>query len=35
MILSDNMIAAESLGTLFKNLGIRGLNVSKGWLKLF
>ena len=29
MIVSDNTIKAESLGDFFKNLGKKGLNVSK------
>ena len=29
MIVSDNTIQAESFGDLFKNLGRKGLNVSK------
>ena len=33
MIVSDNTIRAEGLGDYFKNLGKRGLNVSKKWQK--
>ena len=29
MIVSDNMIQAEGLGDFFKNLGKKGLNISK------
>ena len=29
MVVSDNVIRAEGLGDLFKNLGKKGLNVSK------
>ena len=31
MIVSDNTIQAEGLGDFFKNLGKKGLNVSKKW----
>ena len=33
MIVSDNVIQAESLGDFFKNLGKKGLNVSKKMAK--
>ena len=33
MIVSDNVIQAEGLGDLFKNLGKKGLNVSKKMAK--
>ena len=33
MIVSDNMIQAEGLGDFFKNLGKKGLNVSKKMAK--
>ena len=33
MIVSDNMIQAESLGDVFKKLGKKGLNVSKKMAK--
>ena len=33
MIVSDNTIKAESLGDFFKNLGKKGLNVSKKMAK--
>ena len=33
MIVSDNVIQAEGLGDFFKNLGKKGLNVSKKWQK--
>ena len=33
MIISDNVIQAESLGIFFKNLGKKGLNVSKKMAK--
>ena len=33
MIVSDNTIAAEGLGDFFKNLGKKGLNVSKNLAK--
>ena len=35
MTLSDNIIQAEGLGDFFKNLGKKGLNVSKKWQKTF
>ena len=33
MIVSDNTIKAENLGDFFKNLGEKGLNVSKKMAK--
>ena len=33
MIVSDNVIQAEGLGNFFKNLGKKGLNVSKKMAK--
>ena len=33
MIVSDNMIQAEGLGDFFRNLGEKGLNVSKKMAK--
>ena len=33
MIVSDNVIQAEGLGDFFKNLGKKGLNVSKKMAK--
>ena len=33
MIVSDNVIQAEDLGDVFKNLGKKGLNVSKKMAK--
>ena len=33
MIISDNMIQAEGFGDFFKNLGKKGLNVSKKMAK--
>ena len=33
MIVSDNVIQAEGLGDFFKNLGKKGLNVSKKMVK--
>ena len=33
MIVSDNMIQAEGLGDFFRNLGTKGLNVSKKMAK--
>ena len=35
MIVSDNVIQAEGLGDFFKNLGKKGLNVSKKWQKTY
>ena len=35
MIVSDNMIQAEGLGDFFRNLGKKGLNVSKKVQKTF
>ena len=35
MIVSDNTIQAEGLGDFFKNLGKKGLNVSKKWQKMY
>ena len=35
MIVSDNTRLAEGLGDFFKNLGKKGLNVSKKWQKLY
>ena len=35
MIVSDNTIKAEGLGDFFKNLGKKGLNVSKKWQKTY
>ena len=35
MVVSDNVIQAEGLGDFFKNLGKKGLNVSKRWQKTF
>ena len=34
MIVSDNVIQAEGLGGFFKNLGKKGLNVSKKMAKI-
>ena len=34
MNVSDNTIPAEDLGVIFKNLGKKGLNVSKKWQKM-
>ena len=34
MIVSDNVIQAEGLGDFFKNLGKKGLNVSKKMAKI-
>ena len=34
MVVSDNVIRAEGIGDFFKNLGKKGLNVSKKWQKL-
>ena len=33
MIVSDNLIQAEGLGDFFKNLGRKGLKISKRWQK--
>ena len=33
MMVSDNVIQAEGLVNFFKNLGKKGLNVSKKWPK--
>ena len=33
MTAGDNTIQGEGLGDLFKNLGNKGLNISKRWLK--
>ena len=35
MIVSDNTIQAEGLGDFFKNLGKKGLNVSKKLVKMY
>ena len=35
MIVSDNTIQAEGLGNFLKNLGKKGLNVSKKWQKTY
>ena len=35
MILTDNTIRAEGLGDFFKNIGKKGLNVSKKWQKMY
>ena len=35
MTVSDNTIKAEGLGDFFKNLGKKGLNVSKKMAKMF
>ena len=35
MTVSDNIIKAEVLGDFLKNLGKKGLNVSKKWLKMY
>ena len=35
MTVSDRTIAAESLGEFFKNLGTKGLNVSRNMAKMF
>ena len=35
MIVSDNVIQAESLGDFFKNPGKKGVNISKKWQKTF
>ena len=35
MIVSDNTMQAEGLGDFFKNLGKKGVNVSKKWQKTY
>ena len=35
MVVSDNVIQAEGLGDFFKNLGRKGLNISKKWQKTY
>ena len=35
MTVSDNTIKAEGYGDFFKNLGKKGLNVSKKWQKTY